>query len=162
MEIWLSWVIVSTLFVCTVTLVWVAARFRFGRKWFRAAVRILSGLLSLPLALVFLAGLSMQGCTSHTALIGSPDHKHVARVIVAEGWNEPDLGTVILRRSWTPAWTVIFHGDSFVGKPGESIRPKVRWSDDSHLVIEPDQLDGGEVRMCRGNAGGITITCKMQ
>ena len=162
MELWVSWFVLAALSLTTLALVWLAFRFTFARLWLRVTVRMVSGLAALPFALASLIWLYGLGCESHTVLIGSPDHTHVARVLVNAGWNEPDFGFVVLRRSWSPSWHNVFEGDGFIGKSGEPIEPQVRWIDNSHLLIEPNHVDGGEVRLCRDKVDDVSIICSMR
>jgi hypothetical protein len=161
MELWVYWSILAAIFLSTIVLVWLAIRFKVAHRGLRTLVRMVAGISSLPFALVSLIGLYAQGCQTHTPLIGSPDRKHVARVMAQEGWNEPDWSTVIMRRSWRPTWRTVFFGGGFMGNDHEPIEPQVRWLDNSHLLIESRNTDvEGEPLSCISKVEDVIITCR--
>jgi hypothetical protein len=92
-------------------------------------------------------------------LLGSPDGRHVARLII---WGEEAEGTslrVIERRSGRPSWQVVSKA-STIGMRVGPIEPRLRWVDDSHLVIDyPTPTQGTSFDCQNKQAAEIQIVC---
>lgn len=143
--------------LATLLLVWVTVRFRLLDRWARTLIRITSGVISFPLALLSVLGWWATSCNRHSPLAGAPDGRTVARVLVMQGWNEPDPATVIVRRSWSPFWTTVSSGDGFAGDKNVAIEPHLIWRDNSHLVIT---YYNGAVFSCLDKTDSVSVTCE--
>lgn len=163
MELWEPWLIpVGATFV-----VIAIVRFAFFRNYkspgFRFGLRILSVLLSVPIAILAGLGFLMIGCQSHGPLVGSPDGRHVARVQVSDALGavvEP-VASVAVRHRWTPGWTNAYVGFGYPGSAKSIMEPQVKWLDDSHLLI-PYPAGGTDPTFCRESAGEIAVRCEIE
>ena len=160
MEVWLPWIegTLPLLFAALVILLAVLQRPR------SAPMRALSSLSTVcTVALSLLASfflLSAQSCEEDRALIGSPDGRHVARLMI---YGNVPAGTslrVIERRSWSPTWTEV-SGAGSVGTPLDPIEPRITWADNYHLVLDyPVATDGSGFACMTRRVGDIFVVCK--
>lgn len=133
-----------------------------GHNPFRTIIQVISGVLCVPLAAVPLLLLLLNMfCQSHSPLIGSPDGRHVARVQVSDalGAVVDPVASVAVRKSWSPAWSSAYVGFGIPGRSGR-IEPRVRWVDNSHLLIEYPYKPDGDPTKCLNRVGDILIQCR--
>jgi hypothetical protein len=90
MEVWVPWIKIVGWAVVPFVFLWLAFRLKPTQhlRPVRAA-RIVSLLAALPIRSVSLFLLSAQSCEQDRPLIGSPDGKHVARMMMGKcsGWH---------------------------------------------------------------------------
>jgi hypothetical protein len=161
MEVMLPWIEIMGLALLPFVFLWAAFRLRRARdSKYGSLGRIASAIIALPIWLFSLFLLSVQGCEEDRRLVGSPDGKHVARLLI---WGSVPTGTslrVIERRSWSPIW----HQVSSAGSGGTSlapIEPRISWSDNSHLVLDyPEPTDGAGFDCHDERVGDILIVCR--
>jgi hypothetical protein len=137
----------------------------FGRNKDRRphfAIRALSIFVSVPVAVLAVLSLLMIGCESYGPLIGSPDGHHVARVQVSDalGAVVQPVASVAVRHSWIPIWRNAYVGFGFPGS-SETMEPKVKWLDDSHLLITYP-AGGEDPTICRESVGQIVVRCEVE
>jgi hypothetical protein len=158
-ELWLAWLYVllaAAVLLGSIRWLW---RTRPEGRTVRVLVHV-AGLLTTPVAFVVTLFLVLaQGCERHSPLIGSPDGKHVARVLINVGSAmDQDYSTVIMRRSWSPVWRDVYFGLGFYGEIGP-IQPQVKWLDNSHLLIRRPESAGYPLD-CAAKVQEIVITCE--
>jgi hypothetical protein len=163
MELWEPWLNLIGGFLLVVGIVSVTFKMTVNSRLKRSMLRITGTLLSLPFAGFSLLALLTIGCErQHGPLIGSPDRHHVARVQVSGGSAiDHPYGEVILRRSWQPTWTVAYFGVGYYAQEG-AMTPKVRWLDDSHLLIKFPSSDEDRFVVCLGQIGKINVKCEAE
>jgi hypothetical protein len=160
-EVSIQFIRIAVLVLTPLLLLWLS----FGRKvrgprWSRISARIISAISALPLIALGLFLLSARGCEEDRPLVGSPDGKQVARLMI---WGSVPSGTsleVIERRSWSPTWQVVSTAAS-IGTPLEPIHPEINWSDNDHLVLDyPESAEGTEFDCTSRKVGDIWLVCK--
>jgi hypothetical protein len=162
MELWEPWLTPVGAIIVLIVIV----RFAFfGSNKDRRphfVIRTLSILVSVPVVVLAVLSLLMIGCESHGPLIGSPDGRHVARVQVsaALGAVVQPVASVVVRRSWTPAWRNAYVGFGFPGS-SETMEPQVKWLDDLHLLITYP-AGGEDPTFCRESVGQIVVRCEVE
>ena len=161
MELWLPWVKTVGLPSIAVVLLWLAFRVQRAKGQWRVisarAVSVLGALLVLPYSLFLLTA---QGCEEDRKLIGSPDGKHVARLMI---WGSVPSGTtlrIVERKSWSPVWQEVSSAFT-VGTLLDPIEPHITWDDNLHLVIDyPGQSEGSSFECSSKEVGNIQIVCR--
>ena len=161
MEIWLPWIEIAGLAILPLVVLRLAFKLkRAQHRWQIPTTRVVSVIVAIPIWLFSLLLLSAQGCEEDRRLTGSPDGKHVARLMI---WGSVPTGTslrVIERRSWSPEWQVVSEASS-IGTPLDPIEPWLTWSDNSHLVIDyPTSTDGTGFDCKNEQIGHILVECK--
>ena len=160
MEVWLPWLEGLIPLVLVVGAIWFVHRHQPRPALAKVATAI--GLVAFIAAGLIVSAflLSAQGCEEDRALVGSPDGRHVARMMI---WGSVPTGSslrVIERRSWSPVWQEVSSAGS-VGTPLEPIEPRILWSDNSHLVIDYPEATEGSGFTCESHrVGDILIVCK--
>jgi hypothetical protein len=160
MELWLPWIETAVPIVVGIAALVFAVKVGFKEAWKRIVLVTASiGLLVVCLLVSFFL-FGAQGCEEDRQLIGSPDGKHVARLMI---WGSVPTGTslrVIERKSWSPIWHVVSDAGS-IGTPLEPIEPHIAWRDNSHLVIDyPVHTEGSGFDCVGRQVGDILIVCK--
>ena len=161
MELWLPWAIPLVSILVAIGALRVGFCMKIGTRWLRYLLRMSAGLLSLFLAFVTLFSLLMICFESNGPLVGSVDHRHVARVQVSEALGAiiQPVASVAVRHSWSPVWTNAYVGLGYPRQDG-TFEPKIRWIDNSHLLITFP--DGGEHPVpCVKAVGDILVTCEI-
>ena len=143
MELWVPRLEIASLAMAPMLMLWlVFRRVKSNRPRVVMAARITSMLASVPFFLFSLFLLTAQGCEEDRELVGSPDGRHVARLMI---WGSVPTGSnlrVIERRSWTPSWQTVSRAGS-VGTPLEPIEPRIVWLNNTHLLLDyPEPVDG--------------------
>jgi hypothetical protein len=163
MEPWLPWIIPLVGVSVVAGILGGAFSKKFEQSRFRWVLRISGIVLSGPIALVSLLALLMIGCESHGPLVGSPDHRHVARVLVADalGAVVQPVASVKVRRSWIPAWTDAYVGFGYPGNATTTMEPRVKWLDNLHLLIAYP-TGGEQPAFCRERAGQVIVKCEVE
>ncbi|MGD0444917.1 MAG: hypothetical protein ABSA39_13370 [Edaphobacter sp.] len=161
MELWLPWIEILGLAVIPFILFWLTFRLKVTQRGrLVMTARVISVVISLPILLFSLFLLTAQGCEEDHGLIGSPDGKHVARLMV---WGSVPTGTsvrVILRKSWSPLWQVVSDGAT-VGTSLDPLEPRLSWIDNSRLIIDyPAPSAGTGFRCDSQKVGDILIVCR--
>jgi hypothetical protein len=161
MEVLLPWIEIVGLAIVPFMIFFIASRvLRAQRRW-RVAGWTVSVIAALPIWLFSLFLLSAQGCEEDRQLIGSPDGKHVARLMI---WGSVPSGSqlrVIERRSWSPIWHEVSVAGS-EGTPLDPIEPRISWSDNDHLVLDyPVPSDGSGFECSSKKVGDILIVCRV-
>jgi hypothetical protein len=159
MEVWVPWLEIAAPILLAISLTWLGFRFLSGR-----VRRIVFPVASIAICCVT-AGLSLflltaQGCEENRPLIGSPDGRHVARMMI---WGSVPSGTslrIIERRSWSPHWQVVSEAGT-IGTLLDPIEPRLAWTDNRHLVIDyPVPGEGSGSDCINKKVGDILIVCK--
>ena len=157
----MPWLKIVGLAILPVVLLLIVFRTKSAQpQWCIFTARYLSFLLAVPLWIFSLFLLSVQGCEEDRGLIGSPDGRHVARLMI---YGNVPAGTslrVIERKSWSPWWQEV-SGAGSIGTPLEPIEPRLTWSDSLHLVIDYPVTTEGTGFDCESKqVGDILIVCR--
>ena len=160
MELWVPKLEIAGLALAPILLLWLV----FRRIRFRPLVGVAARtttMLATVLCLFFsLFLLSAQGCEEDRELIGSPDGRHVARMMI---WGSVPTGSslrIVERRSWSPFWRTVSRAGS-VGTPLEPIEPKVIWLDNIHLLLDyPESVDGTGSDCTSRRVGDVELVCR--
>ena len=159
MELWLPRILIAAPVFFAILFTWLGLRFLSGRSW-RVAVSLMSVAVWCLAVLLSLFLLTAQGCEEDRHLIGSPDGKHVARMMI---WGSVPSGTslrVIERRSWSPEWRVVSEAET-IGTLLDPIEPRLTWTDNFHLVIDyPIPSEGTGFDCVNKKVGAILIVCR--
>jgi len=116
--------------------------------------------LALPVWICSLFLLSVQGCEEDRGLIGSPDGRHVARLMIYGNVPTGSSLRVVERKSWRPWWQEV-SGAGSIGTPLEPIEPRLTWSDNSHLLIDyPVPTEGSGFDCQSKQVRDILIVCR--
>ena len=162
MEVWWPWLKGLAPLLPAVIILWLAFRKAYKPLWLQEVSRLGSTLATFVLVLFSLFLLSAQGCEEDRALIGSPDGKHVARMLI---WGSVPTGTslrIIERKSWSPTWQTVSVAGS-AGTPLEPIEPKVIWLSNHRLMLDyPEPISGFCGFECKsGTVGDIELICRV-
>jgi len=135
MELWPARLMIIAVFAMIVGCFWLM-HFRKGFSRLGRVVMCIAGwVVVLPCLLVSLFLISLSGCTDNSPLIGSPDGKHVARIMVNRGdATNVNYARVIVRKSWSPIWTTAYSGE-WHNVPEEYLKGKVQWLDDKRVLV---------------------------
>ncbi len=160
MEVWWPWIRGVLPLMLAGFVVYVLSRNRSKRP----LLKVLSSLASTSSILLAIIGsaflLSAQSCEEDRAPIGSPDGRHVVRLMI---YGNVPAGTslrVIERKSWSPIWREVSEAGS-VGTSLEPIEPKLSWPDNDHLTIDYPESEEGTGFLCESKRmGAILIVCK--
>jgi hypothetical protein len=161
MELWLPWMKIAAPAIFSFAVIWIAHRYK-GLRQRRSTetIRVASIVVAAPLVALSLFLLSAQGCEEDRVLVGSPDGRHVARMMI---WGSVPTGTslqIIERHSWSPQWQVVSSAAT-VGTLLDPIEPKVIWIDNSHLLLDYPEASEGSGFDCTGRkVGDIWLICK--
>lgn len=155
----MPWIEIIGLAIIPIALVWFA--FRLERtRWLTTTARVVSVTSSIPILLLSLFLLTAQGCEENRNLIGSPDGKHVTRLMI---WGSVPTGTsvrVIERRNWSPIWHVVSEGAT-IGTLLDPLEPRLSWADNSKLVIDYPAPSDSTSFLCENQkVGDILVECK--
>jgi hypothetical protein len=160
-ELWLPWIEILGLAIIAIVLLWLTRKLKGAQgRWLVITAHVVSVIISLPILLFSLFLLTAQGCEENRGLVGSPDGKHVVRLMI---WGSVPTGTsvrVIARRSWSPLWKVVSEG-STVGTVLDPLEPRLSWQNNSTLIIDyPSPSDGTGFRCENQRVGDILIVCR--
>jgi hypothetical protein len=165
MEVWLPWIEIFGLALLPSSFLWLAFRRKRAKQgWRVVTAQVTSVVAALPIWLFSLFLLTAQGCEEDQPLIGSPDGRHVARLMI---WGSVPSGTslrVIERRAWSPRWEEVAVA-GYAATPIKPIQPKIVWSDNLHLVLDfPSRVSGddaGFAYRCENKyVGDVLVICK--
>lgn len=130
-------------------------RARSVRKSLRVCMRIIGGILVLPLALCALLLLMMIACTSRPRVLVSPDSQHIAEYSYEAGFLGRDSTFVSVRRKWS----LLRDNAYWYAGPSDWSRTEVRWLDNEHLLIRYAEDGEGRSQHCTGKAAGVLVQC---
>lgn len=161
MELWLPWIKIVGLALIAVAVV--SFPFTLKRPWHQGFViigRVMGLLGAVPILFFSFFLLTAQGCEEDRRLIGSPDGKHVARLMI---WGSVPTGTsvhVIERQSWSPMWQTVSEG-STTGTSIDPLEPRLSWNGNAQLLIDYPVATEGTGFLCQSKSvGDILIVCK--
>jgi hypothetical protein len=139
---------------------WLFTRRSIKHRVARLAVRSLGLIAFIPACLVTLLLLLALGCERRSALIGSPDGKHVARVLVTLGSAmDVDYSTVIVRDSFSPMDHKAYFGPGAYNAK-HAIEPQLKWIDNQHLLVSYyDDWGADYPQECHTHVDGIVVQC---
>ncbi len=160
MELWPPWCLAAAISCVALGVVIGAFRtgVRGGERWPMRLTGIAASVAIFTLASA--VALVQVGCEEHGPLIGSPDRRHVARVMVSLGsaMSGPSVAEVILRPSWSPLWRQVYSGEGDADALGIN-EPRVYWVDNSHLVVDYPMRED-LIANCKTEAGDIVVICR--
>ncbi len=163
MELWWPWGLPILGFLVVTGAVRTTWRRKYGRGAKRTLFRRVGAVCSVPIALGSLLITSLLiGCEEHGPLIGSPDRRHVARILVSDALGSvvQPVASVAVRRSWYPNGRDAYIGLGYKNTKGE-MRPYVRWLDNSHLLIVfPEGAE--DPITCKEHVSDIFVKCEVE
>jgi hypothetical protein len=146
--------------LCTSFFWWLFTRRSIQHRAARLAVRSLGLIAFVPAFLVTLLLLLGLGCERRSALVKSPDGKHVARVLVNIGSAvDIDYATVIVRDRFSPIDHTAYFGPGDYDA-NQAVEPQLKWIDNQHLLVNYyDDWGASYPQQCHTYVDGIVVQC---
>ena len=154
MELWVVWIKIALIGLTSslLFLLWLDVRRSAASRRSILAISII-----LAFATAYFA--FMQGGQRNSKLVGSPDGRYVARIMVSSGTlvdGGPSL--VIIRKPRSIKWTRVYAGDGYFQETGPAM-PYIHWMDGRHLVIDYQGIKDVQTK-CLSKVDDIVIECR--